>query len=221
VEGPPENGAPNLILRNSQIYNSATTNLWAREATIEVENSVLGSAGNSSLSCTLGGNYTFIHTTITNFWSNGFRSGSALEISNFETDGQDFTRTADLTKASFSNCIVDGNTSVELSLRSVEDNAFNFSFTNCILKFTDTTGQFTDDPLYNFENTALYSSPFINAEPDFIDTSKNDFRIGPDSEAIGNANVENALMVPLDILGNDRIVSPDIGAYQHLPELQN
>ncbi|MEX0291211.1 MAG: hypothetical protein AB3N14_19065 [Flavobacteriaceae bacterium] len=214
VEGISTSSTPTLTLRNVQIHNSATINLWAREAEIVAENTVLGSAGNASLRCTLGGSYSFVHSTISNYWSNGFRSGSALELTNFETDGNDFTRTADLVRADFINCIVDGNMSAEVFLSTSETDPFNFSFTNCMLRFRDNNGQFADNPLYDFENTNFYTAVFLNEMPDFTNTSENDFSIGNTSFAIGKADLPSAQLVPLDIRGQDRTQAPDIGAYQ-------
>jgi len=178
----------------------------------------LGSAGNASLFCNLGGRYSFVHSTIANYWSNGFRIGAALQITNVETFASGETLAQDLTLANFTNCIIDGNTSLELLLNSNGTNAFNFSFTNCMLKFRDTNGQFTDDPLYDFENSSLYQNVFLNQETNFLDTAHNDFRIEETSAAIGNADANTALLVPFDILGIDRTVEPAIGAYQYSPE---
>ncbi|WP_411030962.1 hypothetical protein [Spongiimicrobium sp. 3-5] len=214
VEGQTAVAPPNLIIRNSKIYNSANINLWARTAVINGENLVLGNAGNASLYCNLGGNYSFVHSTIANYWNNGFRSGSALQIDNFGTTGM----AADLSGANFINCVVDGNNNLELSLRSNGANTFNFNFTNCLVKFDDNRGQFTTDPFYDFGNTSLYNTIVLNGTTDFVDRINNDFRIGPLSDAIGNAEINTALLVPLDVLGTDRTISPDVGAYQFIPD---
>ena len=214
VEGVSESSTPTLTLKNVQIYNSATINLWARAAEIVAENMVLGNAGNASLRCTLGGSYSFVHSTISNYWSNGFRTGAALQLTDFESDGNDFTSTADLLKADFINCIVDGNMSDEVFLSTAGNNSFNFSFANCMLRFRDSNGQFADNPLYDFENTDFYTNIFLNEMPGFTNTAKNDFSIGSNSFAVGRADLTSALLVPLDIKGQDRTLTPDIGAYQ-------
>jgi hypothetical protein len=174
---------------------------------------VLGNAGNGSLVCTNGGNYSFIHSTIANYWSNGFRRGAALQISNYELGDYEGTSGQDLT-ANFINCIVDGNTFLELSLNSNGLNSFNFSFTSCLLKFKDTNGEFESDPLYDFDDTTHYSNIFLNEDTNFLNTSENDFRLGNSSSAIGKADPAAALLVPIDILGTDRTSEPDIGAYE-------
>jgi hypothetical protein len=44
----------------------------------------------------------------------------------------------------------------------------------------------------------------------------NEYIIGQDSEANGNADTNGALQVPFDILNINRTTLPDIGAYQHI-----
>lgn len=217
VEGNPTSPIPTLSIKNSQSYNSATINLWARNTSIEAENLVLGNSGISSLYCNLGGSYTFLHSTFVNYWSNGFRTGPTVLIDNFETDGLQVTASQDLIKTDFINCIIDGNTGLELQLNANEAAAFNFYFSNSHIKFRDTNGLFTNNPFYDFENTLLYNTILLNAAVDFLNTSNNDFRIGPNSEVIGLGDLNVALIVPLDLLGRDRTVNPALGAYQEDP----
>jgi len=217
VEGNPNSSIPTLSIKNSQCYNSATINLWARNTSIEAENLVLGNSGISSLYCNLGGSYTFLHSTFANYWSNGFRTGPTLLIDNFVTDGFQVTASEDLLKADFINCIIDGNTGIELQLNANEGAAFNYYFSHSLLKFRDTDGLFSNDPFYDFENTILYNAILLNAAADFGNTSQNDFSIGPNSEIIGLGDLNTALMVPLDLLGRDRTMNPSFGAYQEDP----
>ncbi|MBT8292211.1 MAG: hypothetical protein KJN70_02970 [Eudoraea sp.] len=220
VEGNSGSIPSKLSVRNSKIYNNLAVNILARSSSIAGENMVLGNAGNGSLICTNGGNYSFIHSTIANYWSNGFRSGAALQLSNYNPDEVMGTGEQDLI-ASFVNCIVDGNTFLELSLNSNETNLFDFSFTNCLIKFNDTNNQFDSDPLYDFTNTDYYSNIFLNEDTDFLSTANNDFRLGNSSFAIGKADQATAILVPLDIQGTDRTSEPDIGAYEFVAEEQN
>jgi hypothetical protein len=211
VEGDDFLQSPTLNIKNSQIYNSASVNLWGRKAFINAQNVVLGSSGNSSLHLNLGGKYSFVHCTIANYWSNGFRGGVALEIDNFiEQLGYD------LEKAEFINCIIDGNNALELVLRANDINAFQYTLTNCLLKFRDTSKQFEDNQLYNFENLSFYEQVFLNEPANFLNAFENDFRISSPSAAQERANIEASLSIPIDILGFDRTISPAIGAYQIL-----
>ena len=209
VEGDGLLDSPTLVIKNTQIYNSANVNLWARSAFLHAENVVLGNSGNSSLYCNLGGKYEFTHCTIANYWSNSFRSGTALELDNFTA-----MDSADLERAEFINCIIDGTNALELFLGNNETNSFNYSFTNCLLKFRDSGGQFAGNPLYNFENLDHFEQVFINEDPNFFNAIKNDFRIESPSDAEGKANEDASLRIPVDILGVDRTTSSVVGAYQ-------
>ncbi len=202
-----ENQTLNIL--NTQIYNSASTNLWARTAFLNAENLVLGGSGNSSLHCNIGGKYSFTHCTIANYWSNGFRLGAAVEIDNYNTN-----LAADLTQANFTNCIIDGNSFLELNLESNELNSFNYAFKNCMLKFRDDGNQFKDNLLYDFQNPSLFNQIFLNLDADFLGAVENDFRIGNTSAARQKGNLDSATLVPFDILGIDRTTSPAVGAYQ-------
>ncbi len=212
VEGNPEAVPPTLQLANTQIYNSSLVNLWGRNSSIYGENLVLGNAGNASFYGNLGGDYEFLHCTFANYWSNGFRTGAAVQLNNFEDRGN--LQAADLTGAYFGNCIVTGNTSAELFLNSNGQNLFNLNFDHCLIKFE----RQSPDPLYDFNNSSIYTNILLNGDPSFLNVVQQDFRIGDNSEAIGSGNPDVALQVPLDLLGFDRTSQPDIGAFQYVPQ---
>ncbi len=201
--------SPTLFLKNTQIYNSSSVNLWAKTGNIHAENVVFGNAGNISLYCNLGGSYHFIHCTIANYWNNGFRNGKALEIDNYLVN-----TASDLIEANFTNSIIDGNNFLELELRANEVNSFNYQFKNCLLKFKDDHNTFLNNPLYNFEDQIRYIELIQNGNADFQDANKNNFNIESTSAAVDQADRDEAQNTPLDILGNDRTQSPAIGAYQ-------
>ena len=58
----------------------------------------------------------------------------------------------------------------------------------------------------------------MNQNLDFKDVTGGVFWLGESSEAIDIANLENALLVPNDILGTNITVLPDIGAFEFIPE---
>ncbi len=206
--------SPTLSLNNSQVHNSSTINLWARNARLESTNSILGSAGDISLYCNLGGNYDFKHCTIANYWNSGFRSGSALVIDdNIEVSGGT-SIIEPLLAANFSNCIIDGNRNIELFFSNEGDGAFNYSFSNSSIKFRDVREEFSQNPLYDFGDTTRYQEVLISPLTAFMDTATNDFQLTPESEVLNLGSGATALQVPIDILGRQRTVSPDLGAYE-------
>lgn len=212
VEGDGLLQTPTLSLKNTQIHNSGSTNFWAKNSHVLAENVILGAAGKTALHLNLGGLYAFTHSTIANYWSNGFRLGPALQIDNHGAD-----EAGDLLQADFKNCIIDGNSSLELSLQTNDLNAFNFKFDHCLLKFKDNSGQFIGNPLYDFDNTGLYNQVLLNQSIAFKDVTKGSFLITENSAARDSANLDFALVVPEDLLGSDRTILPDVGAHEYVP----
>lgn len=211
VEGDDVLDSSTLDMKNSQIYNSANFNLFAQGANISAENVVIGSAGISSIHCQLGGAYSFVHSTIANYWNRGFRNTPAVVISNFNLINP--SNAKDLTKADFKNCIIDGANDVEFSLLTNEENLFDYSFMNCFLKFSNTEGQ-SISPLYDFMFSDNYVATILNGQTDFFNTNTDDFRIGLDSDVINAGDIGTASTLPFDILGAERTTNADLGAYQ-------
>lgn len=211
VEGDVEAETTTLEIANSQIHNSAMHNLWARSATIHGQNFLLGSSGNSSFYGELGGRYAFTHATIANYWTNGFRMGRALHLSNFGKFG--VGEGTNLVRADFKNCIIDGNSMSELMLSSNLNNIFNFSFQNCLIKYSASGSESSSNDLYDFDGPA-FENILLNGDSDFFDPKQNDFRIGLDSDAINKGSIPFAQQVPFDLLDRERISAPDLGVYQ-------
>ena len=214
VEGGPVANPPTLRISNAQIYNSALVNLWGRNSSIYGENLVSGNAGNASFYGNLGGSYQFIHVTFANYWSNGPRTGAAVQLNNFEENSNGPSSEEDLIQAFFGNCIVSGNSSNELFFNNNGSNTFNFFFDHCLIQF----GRNSNDPLYDFQNPGRYSNILLNGNNGFLDVVNQDFRLSIDSDAIGNGNLTLAQQVPVDLSGEDRTAQADIGAWQYLPE---
>ncbi len=201
-----------LRMSNSEIYNTSSFGLLARNTDVFGSNLVIGNNGSASLACSEGGSYRFAHSTFANYWASGVRVLPAVFVSN-AADGSEDSRGL---RAEFENCIIDGNQGIEFLLQDGGESPFDFSFSNSLLRFEDPGGVFAGDPLYDFSNDNLYRNNVYNGEPDFLDVESNDLRIGGDSEAIGIGNILVARDVPFDLLGLSRINEPDAGAYQHI-----
>jgi hypothetical protein len=204
-----------LTITNSQIYNSSNFGILGRGTSIKAENVILNIAGQSAFAGTYGGKYNFTHCTIANYWGNSFRQFPTLLLNNFVVDEDNTVFTNDLAEANFNNCIIYGNDNPELILDEENGSAFNFKFTNCLIRFEDNNNNFTG-PNYNFGDSSLYENVIFNQEPDFRDAFINDLIIGDNSAANGKGNTTFANQVPFDILNVNRIASPDLGAYQHI-----
>lgn len=220
VDSIPDNTNRTLTLSNTEIYNHSNYGIWGREANIQGTNLVVGNAGQASLAATVGGTYNFTHTTFANYWNNGIRQLPAVLVNNFFTftngNGQEVVETRDLHAANFNNCLIDGNSPIEFVLDKVDGSLFNFSTTNCMIKFNDPTGIYAGVPELDFTDTINYPGVILNGTPNFRNPFLNDFIIGDMSSAINGANTGFAGIVPFDILGVNRVAAPDIGAYQHI-----
>ncbi|MDO6517036.1 choice-of-anchor Q domain-containing protein [Zobellia uliginosa] len=216
VEGKPSPPSPTLDIQNTQIYNSLQVNLWGKTATINGKNLVLGSAGNSSLYCSSGGSYTFIHTTIANYWTRGFRNSAALTVSNYELDAEGNTTGNDLLKADFENCIIAGNGNFELSLDKNDSYTYNYYFNSCLINGNEGQIPIKNKELYDFKNAETYQNTVWSQTILFENAGNNDFQLGPNAPALDKGDKTTALSAPTDILGTDRTATPDIGAYEYI-----
>jgi hypothetical protein len=220
VDSIPDNINRTLTLTNTEVYNHSNFGILGRETNIQGINVVVGSAGQASLAATIGGTYNFTHSTFANYWNNGIRQLPTVLVNNFFTftnsSGQEVTQTRDLHAANFNNCIIDGNSNVEFILDKVDGSQFNFSTTNCMIKFNDINNAFSGVPEMDFSNTVNHPGVILNGNTHFRNTSLNDLIIGELSDAINKGNTTFSGMFPLDILEVNRVASPDLGAYQHI-----
>ncbi|RPD99938.1 hypothetical protein EGM88_01340 [Aureibaculum marinum] len=214
------NANPTLSIKNTQIYNTSNYGLLGRKTNILGENLVIANSGQSTLACTMGGIYNFTHSTFANYWNAGFRQFPSVLINNhytyYDDTNTEIVETHNLQTANFTNCIISGNQDLEFLLDKVEGADFNFNIKNSMIKFNTTNVNVLESPIYDFDNTSLYQNIILNGEPNFMDVSTNEYIIGEESDANGNADIDGALQVPVDILNVNRTVSPDIGAYQHI-----
>ncbi len=213
------NSSPTLTIKNTQIYNSTNFGILGRETNIEGENLVISNSGQASLACIIGGTYNFTHATFTNFWSGSLRQFPSVLINNYFTynnNGEQIIETRDLHAANFTNCIIDGNSNIELILDKVEGSAFNYSFQNNLIKFNDFNQSYNDIIEYNFEDSNHYIENILNGNPDFKSAVTNELIIGENSDAIQKASLQGTIIAPYDILGIIRTSPADMGAYQHI-----
>jgi hypothetical protein len=74
----------------------------------------------------------------------------------------------------------------------------------------------TKDPDYQFDSDPVhYNAIILNKDPKFFNSNINNFNIDNTSSAFAKGN--SAHLIPLDILGINRTLPPDLGAYQSKP----
>lgn len=209
--------SPTLKIENTEIYNSSAFGILGREANIAGNNVVIGNAGQSSFAGTIGGTYNFIHSTFANYWNNGLRTLPTVLVNNFfkyKNDvGKEIIKTRDLKQANFTNCIIEGNNNVEFVLDKADGSLFNYHITNCLIKFDDVNKSYIKNKELKFDDTTRYKNIILNGNPNFKNTSKSEFVIGKESDAI---NKGKPTSISKDILGVNRIPTIDLGAYQHI-----
>lgn len=213
------NSSPTLKIKNTEIYNCSNFGILGRETNIEGENLVINNCGQASLACIIGGTYNFTHSTFTNFWNNSLRDFPSVLINNFysySNGSSQIVETRNLNAANFTNCIIDGNSNIELIIDKVDGSDFNYSFKNNLLKFDDYNNSYIGIEEYNFEDTNYYQDNILNGEPDFKSPTTNQLIIGENSDGIQKAITSGSLLVPFDLLGVLRTPPADIGAYQHI-----
>ena len=189
-----------------------------RNSRAQIDNSIIGSAGIHSVYLNLGGHYSFRHSTIANYWTAGFRNTPALFIDNFIDLGQAGVLTGDLEQAQFVNTIIDGNRSIEYLLAVNTNTLFNYNLDHCLLRFFDFNQLYTNDPLYNFTNTTLYRSLYLNNSTEFKDPPLEDFGLQATSGARDRGLEVTSSLLPLDLNGISRVLPADVGALEFVPE---
>ena len=207
-EGNDSSENPKLRISNTQIYNSSNFGILGVGTSISAENLVINSAGQSAFAGTFGGNYSFTHSTLTNYWDNSFRQLPAVVVNNFFEDEEGAVFTNDLTEANFNNCIIYGNSSTEIAVSGEDDALLNYKFSNCLIQYRPNNNALELTDLTHFEGNVF------NEDPEFKLPFENNMMIGDNSAAKGIGNSIFSSEVPFDILGTSRSSSFDAGAYQ-------
>jgi hypothetical protein len=213
---------PKVTITNSQIYNCSNVGILGRDAQITGSNIVINYCGEASLAATLGGSYNFTHCTFNNNWNSS--SQVAVLLSNYlETSTTLYI--SDLNTANFNNCIIYGSNQIEMFLdkKTEAPSLFNYKFNHCLIKFNNINNQFTNNLLYQFNNTSPtsnYTSCYIATNsstfnPKFKNVAKNKLWL---SEAWNTAMTNDAVFSSFnDIVGNSRSSNVALGAYQFVP----
>jgi len=198
-----------LILDNVVIENMDGVGIFSRYFVIEGKNIVIANCGGYCMALTGGGTYDFKQTTLANYWPYSARNNPALYINNFLFDSLDnqIPFAIDFT---LGNSIVYGYNENEFQTEMVPGADSLYLLDHCLIR--------TTKKIINGPN---YKDVIINKDPLFLNTQNNDYRIDSLSPVIGKGDPNIAASVPLDILGNDRTQSPDLGAYQFEPGQHN
>ena len=190
------------ILRNCHIHNTYNSGVLARASQIDAENCIFSNNGGASLELHIG-QYDFRHVTVANYFSQSTRKQSALELTDYYSDG--YTSFIGNTVAAFSNSIIYGSYAFEdevnIDSYGSSDVSVAASFRNCLIRHTQS--------LSCFENCIR------NQDPMFVAKSGQDYHVKEGSPAI-DAGLQS-LGVQYDYEGTLRDNHPDIGAFEWAP----
>ncbi|MCP4553318.1 MAG: hypothetical protein GY834_15040 [Bacteroidetes bacterium] len=194
-----------LILTNTEITNMTGSGILSRNYNINGFNNVISNSENYLLALTMGGIIDFNHCTFANYWSRSVRQLPSVYISNYHQYKSGSVSTREL-HVNFGNSIIDGVNNEELEIDLLDDDISSFLFDHTALKtLLDTDNSF-------------YLNCLINKYNFFKHPTKNSFELGLLSPAINRGSIDIGIMFPIDLSGNSRIESPDLGAYEFAPE---
>lgn len=194
-----------LVMHNVTVRNMTGFGIFSRVFAIEGSNTVLANCGGYCMALTGGGYYDFRQSTIANYWRYSIRNTPAVYINNFLVDTNDAAVPIPI-DYTLSNSIIYGYNQNEFEADMVGGADSAFYLTNVIIKSTE-----------NLSNPDNYNQILKNQDPKFFDFQEKDYRLDTLSPAIGFGDPDIAATVPFDILGNSRLESADVGAYEFVP----
>ena len=194
-----------LRIDNTIIENQSGYGLFSILYPVEAKNFVIANCGYANF-WAFGGDYRFVHGTLADYWNaNEHSKNVAIKVTNYALDAAEelfyypFHMELD-------NCIVYGKQKDEIETTFGPDADSTFLFDHCLIRAEKYNG-----------NMAGFSHCLFNLEPYFADVT-NDFHIDSiASPVIGTGNPLFGNELPYDLDGVSRVGTPDMGAYQYIP----
>jgi len=199
VGNPDSDDLFDLIVSNSEIKNMSISGIEAYSSDVQVTNTLIYNCGTFTMGCFLGGTYDLKHCTFTNGQSLLSSEGPSVVF----TDNivlQDNSILVEPLNASMQNCIVWGSQEEEFLISESGNSTVNLTMNNNILRSTNEA--------YNISNNILSQERNF---PGFV----NDFSFDYQIDSLSNARDKGIdLGQVFDLLGTERDLMPDIGAYE-------
>lgn len=204
-----------LTVKSSVIENFTGNALELHAAKVAVENSLIANAQGNCVKV-VGGDVSFVHCTIANFYVWKQRD-VALALHN-SMEGE----SVPLYGARFSNCIIAGTKEDEVmgyftQFGDTVHSAVNYLFENSLINTIDTQ----DSCFVNVVYDSIGVSPFAKEHFRLVDNKifDYDFHLAEESSARGIASDKWLDLLPYDIDGNVREVgSVDAGCFQFVEQ---
>ena len=203
---------PILTIKNSRIHNMSSIGILAQGSKVYAENLLISNCGQHLLALNIGGEYEFKHCSFINSYPFA-RQTTSIFLNNYYEDIKGSIQNRDLIKASFGNCIIDGNMETEILFDKSENAIFNYTLDHCLLKssidyWKDWINDESDQVILINNNT---NCGIVNFNQTDLTTIKSDFFLSENSIAIDAGSIEIANEVQYDVENNLRTNNPDIG----------
>ncbi len=197
----------NLTLTNAQIYNSQQFGLFGENASIKASNLTINQSGRYSVFLNKGGNYNFEQCTLVNYWPLNSKEEGALYVSNVQNKSGNLTYNA--LDAAFANNIIFSRDADGLTLFFDKEKApVNILFNTNLINERSQEIDFTSSI---FKGNILKKSPLLKNANTF---SNHNLELMKNSPALDVGKLSIAQKHPIDLLGINRTVTPDLGAYE-------
>jgi len=202
----------NFLLKNSIVKNMSSTGIMVVESNLIAQNTIVGNCGDFSVYIGPGGSASFTHCTLANYFSlpnTATRQTPLMLFANYfyyqeEVNGPVLIYQKDIGNVLFANTILHGSLEEEVGFDLLPGTSFsNFVFDHCLIRTKQDT------------SSASFLDVIKNTDPRFHNRSKQDFRLGENSPAIGAGKADFAAQVPFDFEGNDRTQRFDLGAINY------
>lgn len=202
--------AAELTLKNTQIYNTASSGLIGIHAKITADNCLFHTNTGYSVQLEYGGDYSFTYCTAASYGVDG----EALSMGNvlcYEPTCMSYD--VNLLKARFQNCIFFGSKPDQVTLndRLADGTQFDYQFKNCVVRVRDLL------KANAYPDFLDHCQPCLNADYQdtiFVNPDKHDFHL----DTLHSVANRYAIPVPgidTDLDGKMRDpVMPDAGCYE-------
>ena len=189
-----------LVLSNSLIEKSSGIGFFGRGYRVEAYNNVVADCGQYAVALVQGGDYTFAHNTVCNYYSLGVRNTPSVFFSNYYDVGN-VRYLADF-RADFTNNIIFGSLEREFAFSSLPQAAFQASIHDGLLR---------SDTVYP---EVFGTNLMRDKDPKLAGFRDGDFGLKASSPCIGAGRYLSAY--PVDRAGNRRPDPPALGAYEYV-----
>ena len=161
-------GQPSVTITQCIVKNCQYNAVYGFNAIINSTNSLFYNSGSNLMQFGLGGTYSFNECTMYNIGSVYINHQDPnVLLSNFVTNGSNITYTQAL-NSSFTDCIIYGSLTNEISFNDVTGTAFTNAFNSCLL-------QTPGDTLAMFSTNNSATPNLLNQNPLLVNPAGNNF----------------------------------------------